>query len=153
MDTLCIKSPVGDLTLFSDDEKIIALSWGVGADAQRTTKSEQLTQAAKCLDIYFKTGKADFTPLNLQPHGTVFQRHVWQEMQKIKDGKTKTYGQVAKTLKSGPRAVGGACGANPLPILIPCHRIINQNGTIGHYSGGNGAETKSFLLRLEGFAN
>jgi len=151
METLCLKSPVGDLTLFADNNTITALCWGQGADAPRTTSSRVLNHAAELLKAYFTTGHADFSALSLDPQGTAFQKRVWQQMCEIKSGHSKSYGEVAKILKSGPRAVGGACGANPIPILIPCHRIVNGDGKIGHYSGGDGAPTKIFLLRLEGY--
>lgn len=150
METLCLKTPVGAITLFALDEAITALCWGEGSGAQKTSKSLVLTQAADLLKDYFTTGTETFSQLSFDPHGTAFQNRVWSEMSKIPAGKTKSYGDVAQILNSGPRAVGGACGANPIPILIPCHRIINANGSIGHYSGGVGRDTKEILLRLEG---
>lgn len=150
LETLTVKTRIGDLTLFAQGDAIIALDWGQGMDAPGKTKSQVLNKAAHVLADYLATGKLDTTGLKLDPHGTAFQKNVWREMQKIKTGKTKTYGEVATTLKSGPRAVGGACAANPIPIFIPCHRIIAANGKIGHYSGGDGTTTKQYLLRLEG---
>ncbi|MCW8916475.1 MAG: MGMT family protein, partial [Magnetovibrio sp.] len=76
---------------------------------------------------------------------------VWKTMQAIHPGNVKTYGEVAKLLKSSAQAVGNACGANPIPILIPCHRIIAQNN-LGGYSGDGGLDTKTFLLNLEGYS-
>jgi len=76
---------------------------------------------------------------------------VWRAMQQIPAGKTKSYGEVARAIASSPRAVGTACGRNPIPIVIPCHRIVAAGGALGGYSGQGGAETKRFLLRLEGF--
>lgn len=150
MDTISIKTPVGELTLFAQGDAIVALDWGLGADAPRKSKSAVLTKAAKALGDYFKTGKLDTAGLKLDPAGTAFQNRAWKAMEKIKAGKTKSYGEIAATLKSGPRAVGGACAANPIPILIPCHRVLGAGGKLGHYSGGTGADTKQFLLRLEG---
>ena len=150
LDTISVKTPVGEITLFSQDDAIVALDWGHGADAPRKTKTKVLNDAAKVLNEYFKTGKLNTEGLKLNPHGTAHQKRAWREMQKIKPGKTKAYGQIAKTLKSGARAVGSACAANPIPILIPCHRVLNADGKVGHYSGGDGADTKQFLLRLEG---
>lgn len=152
LDVLSLSTPVGTLTLFAEDGAIVALDWGQGMDAPKKSSSAALTLAAQKLTDYFKTGKLDTTGLKLAPSGTAFQKHVWQEMQKIKAGHHKTYGDIAAKLNSGPRAVGGACAANPIPILIPCHRVIGANGRLGNYSGGDGAETKQFLLRLEGLA-
>lgn len=152
METISVKTPVGDLTLFAQDDSIIALDWGQGMDAPRTSPSTVLTRAAQALEGYFKTGKLDTTGIKLDPNGTPFQKRAWREMQKIKAGKTKTYGQIAATLKSHARPVGGACAANPIPILIPCHRVLSAGGKLGNYSGGDGADTKQILLRLEGVA-
>ena len=150
IETLSIKTPVGDITLFAQGDAIIALDWGQGAAAPRKSNSNVLNKAAAALAAYFKTGTLDMDGIKLAPYGTPFQQRAWREMQKIKSGKTKTYGQIAATLKSGPRAVGGACGANPIPILVPCHRVLGAGDKLGHYSGGDGASTKQFLLRLEG---
>ncbi|MBL4614558.1 MAG: methylated-DNA--[protein]-cysteine S-methyltransferase [Magnetovibrio sp.] len=150
METLCIKSLVGDLTLFEDAGKIIALDWGRGLDTPRTTENPLLQKTAEALRAYFQSGRDDFKDLPLDPGGTDFQRRVWQHMQKIQPGLIKTYGEIAKALNSSPRAVGTACGANPLPILIPCHRVVAQN-SLGGYSGDGGLETKTSLLRLEGY--
>lgn len=150
MGTLAVHTPVGDVTLFEEGGKLIALEWGVGQSADRTADTPVLKAARAALDRYFKTGVMDTADLKLDPIGTTFQKRVWREMQKIKPGHTKTYGQIAETLNSGSRAVGGACGANPLPILIPCHRVVGANGHLAGYSGGEGRGTKAFLLKLEG---
>lgn len=150
MESVSIKTPLGDITLFEDDGALVALDWGRGANAGGTPKSANLKAATKALAGYFKTGRLDTSTLKLAPHGTPFQKRVWRELAKIKPGRTKSYGQIARTLKSNPRAVGAACGANPLPLLIPCHRVLRADGGLGGYSGGDGADTKAFLLRLEG---
>ena len=150
MDMLCIKSPVGDLTLFEDGDKIIALDWGQGFDTPRTSENAVLNRAAEALRDYFHSGAENFSDLPLDPGGTDFQRRVWHEMQAIDPGQVKTYGQIADALNSSPRAVGNACGANPIPILIPCHRVVAQN-SLGGYTGDGGMDTKTQLLRLEGY--
>ena len=82
--------------------------------------------------------------------GTEFQRSVWREIEKIPFGKTKTYLEIAKAIgKPGAsRAVGSACGANPLPLLVPCHRVLASNGGLGGFSGG--LDIKKKLLSMEG---
>jgi len=150
METLCLKTLVGDLTLFESDGKLIALDWGLGMKASRTTKNPVLAQTAEALRDYFRTGGENFKSLSLDPAGTPFQKRVWKEMQNIPAGQVKTYGEIAKKLKSSARAVGTACGANPIPILIPCHRVVGQS-SLGGYSGDGGLNTKSDLLRLEGY--
>ena len=86
----------------------------------------------------------------LDPVGTEFQKRVWREMQKIPAGGTKSYGEIAKAIgkPKAVRAVGGACGANPIPIFVPCHRVLAANKKIGGFSGGLGWKWK--LLALEG---
>ena len=86
----------------------------------------------------------------LDPHGTDFQRAVWQELQNIPAGCTRTYGEIARAVgrPQAGRAVGAAIGRNPLSLIIPCHRVVGQNGSLTGYAGG--LERKEFLLRLEG---
>ena len=100
------------------------------------------------LNRYFD-GEIDDFDLPLDPPGTDFQKKVWSEMLKIPAGQTKSYGEIAKILNSAAQPVGTACGANPIPIIIPCHRILAAGGKMGGYSGLGGLETKTALLRLE----
>ncbi len=89
-----------------------------------------------------------FPPLDLA--GTVFQKNVWNALQKISLGKTKSYGEIATAVKNpkAVRAVGGACGANPVPVLVPCHRVLAANKKLGGFSGG--LDWKRSLLKREG---
>ena len=93
-----------------------------------------------------KPGK--FPPLDVA--GTVFQKSVWREMRKISAGRTKSYGEVARAIgrPKAVRAVGGACGANPVPVLVPCHRVLAAHGKIGGFGGG--LDWKRRLLAREG---
>ena len=75
---------------------------------------------------------------------------MWSALHDIPHGSTESYAGVARTIGSGARAVGGACARNPIPILIPCHRVLGSNGALGGYSGAEGIESKRYLLRLEG---
>lgn len=86
----------------------------------------------------------------LDPAGTTFQRAVWRELQKIPVGRTKSYGEIAKRIgkPKAVRAVGGACGANPIPVLVPCHRVLAANKKLGGFSGGLNWKRK--LLAAEG---
>lgn len=93
--------------------------------------------------------------LPLQPAGTAFQRRVWQQIAAIPLGRTETYGQLAKALNNAPRAVGQACGANPYPLVVPCHRVIAAGGGLGGFNrhgGGFLLDVKRWLLRHEGIA-
>jgi len=145
MPQLSLHSPFGDLSISEDDGAIVALDWGWGRDQ---TPSPLLKDAVKQLNAYFD-GKLTAFDLPLAPFGTAFQKSVWQQMRKIPYGKTRTYGAMAGRLKSGARPVGTACGKNPIPIIIPCHRVVGT-ATLGGYSGAGGLETKVALLRLEG---
>ena len=144
MSQLSMHSPVGDLTISINDGAVVALDWGWARDQA----DDDLLQRTKSqLDSYFDGDLQDFD-LPLQPAGTDVQRRVWALMERISYGDTMTYGEMAKALNSAARAVGMACGANPIPLIIPCHRVLAANG-MGGYSGDGGVETKVQLLRLE----
>ena len=90
--------------------------------------------------------------LPLAPAGTHFQRRVWERISAIPRGRTLTYGEVATAIRSGPRAVGNACGANPYPIVVPCHRVVGANQAIGGFArqrGGFLLDIKKWLLLHE----
>ena len=147
---LSLKTPLGDMTLFEGaDAKgraaLVALEWG---RAPGSSKTPLLGRAERQLKDYF-AGRRRAFDLPLAPAGTAFQKAVWREMARIPAGKTKTYGAIAEKLASGPRAVGTACGRNPLPILLPCHRVLGANGGLGGYTAPGGVETKAWLLALE----
>lgn len=118
---------------------------GAGRDQAETPL---LLRARVQLQDYFDGIGTDFD-LPLAPIGTAFRQRVWAAMCAIPPGETRSYGDVARTLGSAARAVGQACGANPIPILIPCHRIVGAEGRMGGYSGGDGPATKRVLLALE----
>ena len=106
-----------------------------------------LAEATRQLDAYFTGSLRSFT-LPLSPVGTPFQKRVWSALQQIPCGKTISYAELADQVGSGARAVGGANGANPLGIVIPCHRVVTSDGGLGGYAGG--VEQKRWLLRHEG---
>ena len=146
MPQLSMHSPVGDLTLTEEDGALVAIDWGWSPIQAETPL---LHRAKAQLEEYFDGTRRSFD-LPLAPAGTAFQKSVWRAMQAIPAGSTRTYGDLAADLRSAPRAVGQACGRNPLPIVIPCHRVLGSNGAIGGYSGEGGLDTKRDLLRLEG---
>lgn len=141
-----MNSPVGPLTVFETDGAIIALEWG-RVPASRS--SPLLNDATRQLTAYFD-GHLETFDLPVAPAGSDFQHRVWQAMSEIPYGRTETYGELAQRIGGVARAVGGACGANPIPILIPCHRVTGAGGRMTGYSAGEGIETKRALLRLEG---
>jgi methylated-DNA-[protein]-cysteine S-methyltransferase len=142
---LTIDSPLGKLTLTCAGGALTALDWNL-ADTH-TDKDPVLEEAARQLRQYFAGTRTDFD-LPMKPYGTVFQQRVWSAMLEIPCGKTATYGGLARQLESAPRAIGGACGRNPLPIVIPCHRVVGGAGK-GGYSGLGGLTTKDWLLNHE----
>ncbi len=145
MPQLSLHSPVGDLTISEDGGAIVAIDWGWVAVQDETPL---LAEARRQLNDYFD-GKRLAFDLTLAPGGTAYQRRVWQALCDIPPGTTRTYADIAHAVGGSPRAVGGANGRNPIPIVIPCHRVVATTG-IGGYSGGDGLPTKRFLLALEG---
>jgi methylated-DNA-[protein]-cysteine S-methyltransferase len=100
------------------------------------------------LQDYFDGKRLTFD-LPLAPHGSAFQKRVWAALCAIPPGETRSYADIARVIGSAPRAIGGANGANPIPIIIPCHRVVAADGSLGGYSGGDGPATKQYLLDLE----
>ena len=144
--TTSVNTPVGPLTLVERDAAIVAVHWG---KAKQEDETPLLAAAKAQLDGYFFCGLKTFE-LTLAPSGTEFDKQVWRAMLEIPYGRTKTYGEIATALGGNARDVGGACGRNPIPIFIPCHRVVGANGAMIGYSGGAGVESKVALLALEG---
>lgn len=146
LEELSFDTPAGRLTVAARDGAIVRLRWGGEGSAQ----SELLARAAAQLREYFSGARRDFD-LPLRVEAGAFQRAVCARMAAIPFGETVTYGEIARELGAPAQAVGQACGGNPLPVLIPCHRVLGASG-LGGYSGGGGIETKVWLLRHEGAA-
>lgn len=142
-----VRTQFGDLTLVEDRHEIVALNWGV-ADSQ--TDSSLLEEAARQLTEYDE-GRLETFDLPLHVEGSKLQRDVCAAMLRIPFGFTVTYGDIAKELGVSAQAVGQACGGNPIPVIIPCHRVMGAKGLTG-FSGAGGVETKVALLRHEGAA-
>ncbi len=145
MTQLSVHSPVGDLTISEEDGKIVSLDWG-WSPIQK--ENEILLKTKILLDQYFDGENPTFD-IPLDPQGTEFQKNVWNKMLAIPYGEVLTYGEISTHLNSHARAVGMACGQNPIPIIIPCHRVIGKNGKLTGFSGGEGIATKQYLLDLE----
>lgn len=144
---LGVETPVGPLTLREQSGVIVSVGWGKPKGTVRETP--MLLAAAAQLDGYFFC-KLERFELPLAPAGSDFDRQVWDAMLEIHYGRTLTYGEIAAKIGGNARDVGGACGRNPIPIIIPCHRVMGANGALTGYSGGAGVETKQALLALEG---
>jgi methylated-DNA-[protein]-cysteine S-methyltransferase len=150
-DTTCIKTSFGYVQLSAQNDCIVSVDFVARSYQPNSTRNVLLQQAQQQLNAYCEHAQFVFTlPLHMQ--GTAFQQRVWCALQKIPVGSVTTYGELAKQLNSSPRAVGGACRANPLPIIVPCHRVVSRQG-MGGYSGqttGVNMEIKRSLLRHEG---
>lgn len=150
-----IDSPVGRLALEADDDCVTSVRWaGPGERASSSSAgtgapSLVLKEASRQLDRYFGRRLKRFD-LPLAARGTDHQKRVWAMMSEIPFGETATYGGMAMALGSGPRAVGMACARNPIPIIVPCHRVLGSGGKQGGFSGGRGLPTKHQLLAIEG---
>jgi len=143
--SLTVESPLGPLTLIAEGEAIVSL-WFVAGDRPGSA-TKLLREAKRQLDQYFKRRRREFD-LPTAPQGTPFQGRVWEALLRIPYGEVRTYGDLAHTLGSAPRAIGQACGQNPIPIIIPCHRVVGDH-SLGGYSGGHGVDTKRRLIELE----
>lgn len=156
MDTIWfaeLKSPLGKLTLESDGEALTRIrlpeeKWEADPKVKRERKPELFAEAAAQLGAFFRGERKSFD-LRMNPRGTDFQRKVWDLLREIPAGETITYGELARRVGNpkAHRAVGAANGKNPLPILIPCHRVIGSNGKLTGYAGG--IEAKKKLLEIE----
>jgi methylated-DNA-[protein]-cysteine S-methyltransferase len=149
--TICcyVESPVGRLALQAEGEVLTGVRWASDGERSRDNPSPVLKEARRQLERYFARRLESFD-LPLAGRGTDFQKSVWKMMREIPYGETATYGGMAMALGSGPRAVGMACGRNPIPIIVPCHRVLGSGGKEGGFSGGQGLPTKRKLLALEG---
>ena len=147
-----IDSPVGELRLVAEDGALVAIEFSPLAPTVPGPRSDDepvLVEATRQLADYFAGSRRDFD-LPLAPRGTAFQREVWDQLRLVGYGQTASYGQIAHRLgrtNAASRAVGLANGRNPIPIVVPCHRVIGANGTLTGYAGG--VARKQVLLDLE----
>lgn len=144
MAVLSLHSPVGDLSIAEHDGAIVSVEWGW---ASRQDPTALLRRAKEQLDAYFDSDLTEFG-LPLAPDGSPYRQKVWLALCAIPYGATRSYLDIARVAGGSPRSVGGANGSNPIPIIIPCHRVVATSG-IGGYSGGEGLPTKRALLALE----
>ncbi|WP_319005218.1 methylated-DNA--[protein]-cysteine S-methyltransferase [Leisingera sp. McT4-56] len=142
-----LETPVGPLSVAERDGAIVRLGW----TSEGGGNSALLARALDQLRAYFAGELTEFD-LPLQVEGSDFQRAVCDAMLAIPFGETRTYGSFAKELGAPPQPVGNACGANPIPVIIPCHRVLGATG-LGGFSGQGGVETKVALLKHEGAAS
>ncbi len=150
-----VESPIGRLELTSDGKAITSLTiereGRLPHDAFPESSNRVLDRAARQLDEYFAGRRRSFS-LPLAARGTPFQHAIWDQLSALEWGEVTTYGELGLGTgrATAGRAVGGAIGANPIPIIVPCHRVLGSDGRVTGYSGGNGIPTKLWLLEHEG---
>lgn len=148
-------SPIGRLELASDGKALTSLTiehdGRLPFDSMTETTNRVLDRTAKQLEEYFAGRRRSFS-VALAAHGTVFQHEIWDQLSALEWGEVTTYGELGMGTgrPTAGRAVGGAIGANPIPIIVPCHRVLGSDGRITGYSGGSGILTKLWLLEHEG---
>ncbi len=150
-ESFTIASPLGNLRVVLDEDTLVQLDYGVRAAGRKQVLSAYAKTVSKQIQQYFKNPAAGFN-LKLDMQGTPFQKRVWRSLLRIPTGQTRTYGQLAKHLNSSARAVGNACRQNPIPLVVPCHRVVAQQG-LGGFSGktsGKPIQRKRWLLCHEG---
>lgn len=155
-----MNSPIGELTLLANDDGLVAIDWsddtghhtavpdGHDVDDVSANDHSVLRQAADQLDQYFEGERTRFD-LPLAASGTAFQHQAWEALVRIPFGETVSYGEQALMLgdKNKARAVGAANGKNPIPIIVPCHRVVGSNGHLTGFAGG--LDNKAWLLDHE----
>ncbi len=144
-------SPLGPIRITVEGEAVTAITWGEHLEATPSgdpTEQAVLEQAVTQLRAYFAGDLRRFD-LPLAPRGTAFQKRVWDGLLEIPYGEERTYGQLAERVGSVARAVGGACGANPIAIVIPCHRVLGGGGRLVGFSASGGLADKRVLLDFE----
>jgi methylated-DNA-[protein]-cysteine S-methyltransferase len=142
-------SPIGFINLTADGDSIIEVTM-TKKPGPSTGSAKVLKEAQKQLTEYFKGKRKDLT-FKHEARGTKFQQSVWDEIAKVPFGEVVSYADIARKLgkPQASRAVGGAVGSNPVPLVIGCHRVLGASGKITGYSGGDGIPTKRWLLKLE----
>ena len=145
MNSLSFKTKFGWISAFEEKGKIVRIKFG-------KHKNKDISKNLKNLKIKinnFFNKKNRTIKSNFFIKGNAIQKKVWQELTKIKIGKTKSYGEIAKKFKLSPRHVGKICGQNKIPLAIPCHRVIRSDGTMGGFSASGGVILKKKLLNFE----
>ncbi|MDQ2178917.1 methylated-DNA--[protein]-cysteine S-methyltransferase [Marinifilum sp. D714] len=149
-----INTPIGDLLLLASDKGLKKIlfedqlkPFEISSTWEQST--EKLSEAKEQLLAYFNNQLIQFE-LQLDPDGTVFQKQIWKELEEIPFGETKSYQDIANSIEkpNACRAIGMANSKNPIPIIIPCHRVIGKNGKLTGYAGG--LDIKAKLLQIEG---
>ncbi|MBS3916683.1 MAG: methylated-DNA--[protein]-cysteine S-methyltransferase [Sulfuritalea sp.] len=146
-----LAAPFGAIGVRTEDEVITEITFLPPGTKPVAPKNALAVRTAAQLAAYLANPQTRFD-LPLKPAGTAFQRNVWQVIAAISSGRTLSYGEIARKLKSAPRAVGQACSRNPYPLVVPCHRVVGAGGLGGfaHARSGYLLDTKRWLLAHEG---
>lgn len=150
-DSSWFKWPLGWWQILTVDQVVVGLDWWSELPVKaQPSQAEGYGQAVVAQLRAYLDGRLQRFELQLRPSGTAFQQRVWQQLQRIPFGQTWSYLDVARELGSpgSARAVGGACGRNPIPVILPCHRVVAAGGRLGGYTGG--LDRKIWLLQHEG---
>jgi methylated-DNA-[protein]-cysteine S-methyltransferase len=142
---LSFKTALGWITVQEGNKKLISVKFGKQVSQG---KSKILIKAKKQI-IDFSCRKLKKFNLDIFLEGSVLQKKIWKELQKIQYGKTKTYGEIAENLNTSPRYVGNVCGQNNHLLVIPCHRVVRSDGSLGGFSGLGGIKLKNKLIKME----
>jgi len=145
MNTLSFNSSIGWIAISEENNLITSIKFG---KKKNRGKSQVLTKLKKQI-LEFIIGKRTQFSIKLHLEGSILQKKIWKQLCKIGYGTTKTYGEIAKVLHTSPRYVGNVCGQNNHLLVIPCHRVIRTDGTLGGFSGLGGIKLKQKLLKLE----
>lgn len=147
-----ISSPIGKIGLIVDRQHLIQLDFLPSDTPVRGAADETSQHICREIEKYFSDPNSTLSGIIYTPQGTPYQQKVWHALTTIPAGTTLTYGELAQTLQTSPRALGQACRKNPIPLLVPCHRVVAAHH-IGGYAGARSGELlniKTWLLRHEG---
>ena len=145
MNSYSFKTTFGWITIKSINSKLISVKF---AKSKNLGNNKYLVDISKQIKLY-SLGKIKKFKLDYKLSGTPLQIKIWNELSKINYGQKKSYGEIAKKLNTSPRYIGNVCGQNNLLLIIPCHRVIKSDGSIGGFSGLGGIKLKKKLLDLE----
>lgn len=152
MKSVTVHSPVGCMKIYASEQGVTQIDFLEQEESEETTDDPILLQVISELHEYFAGARKDFdVAIDLQI-GTTFQREAWERLRAIPYGTTISYGEQAATMgrPKAVRAVGGANGKNPIPVIIPCHRVLSSQGKLHGFSGG--LDLKRYLLNVEGLS-
>ena len=145
MNKLSFKTSIGWISLSEKNNLITSVKFG----KEKNKGKNVILQELKKQIIEFTKGKRKRFSIKLNIEGTILQKKIWKQLINIKYGSTKTYGDIAKILHTSPRYVGNVCGQNNHLLIIPCHRVVRSDGSLGGFSGLGGVKLKKKLLELE----